>query len=236
VLSALSGIEADLGDPVEVNLTGGKVVVSGDGVAPNRQELIRATLANQPNVEVDFNTPRPAAAPAQTAVVSGSASASVASPLEARLEKHLGGHAEFERFSAQLQDLLDASMKRVYALHNLAQKFSPQEESELSSQDVALLHELSRKHAADLANRVASMEKILVPTLSSLGGPSRSVYMTAHTNWQPAADDVLRSAQRVDVLISQLLGMTAGNTAPADLMAALGEFRANVDDCQRALK
>ncbi|MEI9975958.1 MAG: hypothetical protein WDO73_30215 [Ignavibacteriota bacterium] len=50
VLSALSGIEADLGDPVEVNLSGGKVVVRGEGVAPHRQELIRATLANHPNV------------------------------------------------------------------------------------------------------------------------------------------------------------------------------------------
>ncbi len=156
--------------------------------------------------------------------------------MESRLEKHLGGHAEFDRFSAHLQDLLDASMKRVYALHNLAQKFSPQDESRLSAEDVSLLHALSRKHAADLADRIAGMERILAPALSSLGGAAAPVHPVAHASWQPAAGDVLHSAQKVDIMISQLLGMTAGNAVPSDLMAALNELQSNVQDCQRALK
>ena len=236
VLSALSGIGADLGDPVEVNLKDGKVVVSGDGVAPHRQELIRATLANRPNVEVDFGQSRPAAIPAQAAVTSGSAGGATVSPMEARLEKHLGGHAEFDRFSAQLQELLEGSMTRVYALHNLALKFSPEAESHLSPADTNLLHELSRKHAADLAGKISAMDKILVPTLASLGGTASTIHPAAHATWQPAANDVLQSANQVEHLVSRLLGMTPGNATPSELMTALSELRANVDDCQKTLR
>ena len=236
VLSALSGIGADLGDPVEVSLKDGKVVVSGDGVPPHRQELIRATLANRPNVAVEFSQPHPAAIPAQAAVVGGPAGASAASPMEARLEKHLGGHAEFDRFSAQLQELLEGSMARVYALHNLTKNFSPEAEAHLSSSDVNLLHEMARKHAADLAGKVAAMDKILVPTLASLGGSASAIHPLVHANWQPAANDVLQSANQVEHLVSRLLGMTAGNATPSELMTALSELRANVDDCQKTLR
>jgi hypothetical protein len=58
--------------------------------------------------------------------------------------------------------------------------------------------------------------------------------------WQPAAEEVYRSAQRVDVLISQMLGVTAGKAStsalPSDLMAALQDLRVNLDACQKALK
>jgi len=236
VLSALSDIEADLGDPVEVVLVDGKVVVRGEGLPIRRQDAIRTRLASLPHVEVDFSQSQAAALPAQTAVAGGSISGATVSPMEARLEKHLGGHAEFDRFSAQLQDLSEASMKRVYALHNLAQKFSPTDEARLSVQDQGLLHELSRKRAAELAERLGSMEKILVPTLSSLGGTATTVRPASHVGWQPAADAMFGSAQRVDVLISQMLGITAGNAQASDLMAALTELHANLDDCQKALK
>jgi hypothetical protein len=236
VLSALSEIGADLGDPVEVNLTGGKVVVSGADVPPRRQDLIRATLANRPNVELDFSQSQSGALPASAVVAGGSVGKPVASPLESRLEKQLGSHAEFDRFSAQLQDLLEASRERVFALRNLARKFSPADEARLNAQDLSLLHDLSRKRATELTQKIASMEAILVPTLSSLGGAAATSHTANHASWQSAADDLSTSAQRVDMLISQMLGMTGGNARPSDLMTALNELHANLDDCQKALK
>jgi hypothetical protein len=229
VLSALSAIGADLGDPVEVSLSGGKVVVSGEGITAKRQDEIRSSVAKLPHVEVEFTQANPAAVPPQSAVVAGPVGGSTASPMETRLEKQLGGHAEFDRFSSQLADLDEAAMKRVYALHNLAQKFSPEDETGLSPRDSNLLRELSRKHTAALAEQIGGMEKILVPTLSSLGGTAASVRSAAHANWQSATEDVLLSARRVDKLISQMLGMTAGNALPSDLLSALKELRANVD-------
>jgi anti-sigma factor RsiW len=235
VLSALSRIGADLGDPVVVELTGGMVVVSGEGIAPKRQDEIRASVSNLPHVEVEFTQLNPAAVPAQPAVGAGSVGGA-ASPMETRLEKQLGGHAEFDRFSTELTDLADAAMKRVYALHNLAQKFSPEDEAQLSSRDLDVLHELSRKHTAELAKEIASMEKILVPALSSLGGAAAGTPPTSRPGWQRATEDVFSSANRVDKLISQMLGMTPGNALPSDLMSALRYLRANVEDCQKALK
>ena len=242
VLSALSASEADLGDPVEVSLAGGKVkVIGGDGISPRRQDQIRASVAEIPHVEVEFAPPSPAAAPPETgATIAGTASAAPVSPLETRLEKQLGGHAELDRFSTQVLDLDEAAMQRVYALRRLAEKFSPQEEAQLRAQDRNALDELSRKHAAVLAEKVSGMERILLPTLTSLGGTVASVHPAGHTAWQPAAQDIYRSARRVEVLVSQMLGMTQGNASsnalPSDLMAALQELQGNLDDCQKFLQ
>jgi hypothetical protein len=240
VLSALRAIEADLGELEDVALADGKVVVTGgEGISPRRQNEIRASLANLPHVEVEFSPVRSVAIPAEPAIASGSVGSAAASPLQPRLEKHLGGHAEFDRFSTQLLDLDDAAMPRVYALRKLAQKFSPTNETQLGARDIDLLHELSRKHAAALLEKVGAMERILVPALSSLGGTAPSVHPAGHTAWQPAAEDVFQSARRVEILVSQMLGMTAGkastNALPSDLLAALSELHANLDDCRKFL-
>ena len=133
-------------------------------------------------------------------------------------------------------------MQRVYALRRLAQKFPAEEEARLSSRDLSLLHELSRKHTAVLAEKIGGMERILVPTLSSLGGTAVSVHPAgSHTTWQPAAEDVYRNARRVEILISQILGMTppgnaSTNSLPSDLMFALKDLQGNLDDCQKLLQ
>jgi anti-sigma factor RsiW len=237
VLSALSEIGADLGDPVDVALAGGKVKVTGPAEIPaRRQDEIRASVANLPYVEVAFTSLPPAPAPAAGAAANVSTAGPVTSPIESRLEKHLGGHAGMERFSTELLDLDEAARTRAAALHNLAQKVSPEDEAKLGSKARTLLHDLSRKHTAVLAQKVDSLGRILIPALSSLGGTAASVPSPGHAGWQPAADDVLRSASRLDVLISQMLGMTSGNPSPSELMTAFGELRANLDDCQKALK
>ena len=103
-----------------------------------------------------------------------------------------------------------------------------------------MLHALSRKHTAVLAEKIDAMDKILVPTLSSLGGTAASVTAAGHTSWQSATDDVFRNGRHMEVLISQMLGMTHGkastNALPSDLMAALNELRADLDDCGKALR
>jgi Putative zinc-finger len=241
VLSALSGIGADLGELQDVTLADGKVVVSGPGsIPPQRQNEIRASVASLPHVAVEFTSVAPVSVPATSAPATAPTTGAAATPMESRLEKQLGGHAEFDRFSTQLLDLDDAAMKQVYALHNLVQKFSPEQEAKLSPQDLTVLHELSRKHAGALAEKLDGMEKMLAPTLTSLGGTAPTSHPPTHSNWQPAADDVFRSARRVEVLISQVLGMTQAsapaNTLPSDLLAAMNELRANLADCQKVLQ
>jgi hypothetical protein len=245
VLSALSEIGADLGDPVDVDLSGGKVVVTGyEGITPQRQQAIRDSVANLPHVEVEFSGTQAAALPAETAVVNVGTAGPAVSPMQSRLEKQLGGHAEFDRFSTQFLDLEDLAMKRVYALHTLEQKFSPEAEAQLSPKDLTTLHEMSRKHTAVLAEKVSGMERMFVPALSSLGGTAGSVRPAVHAAWQPAAEDVYGSARRVDVLVAQMLGMTPSvapgavstSALPSELLAALKDLEANVAECDHFLE
>jgi len=242
VLSALSAIEADLGDAVDYTLSDGKVVVTGDGAIPSRrQEQIRESLANLPRVQVEFTELKPAAAAASVAPANaGSSVGPTVSPMEARLQKELGGHAEFDRFSSQFLDLDDVAMQRVYALHRLAQKFSAEDEARLSSADAGILHAISRKYTTFLADKVSGMSRMLVPSLTSLGGAAAAVRPSTHTAWQPAAEDVYSSARRVEQLASQILGMTpangSANKLPSDLLTALKELQANLDDCQALLR
>ena len=63
VLSALHQIGADLGDPIHVSLSADKVMVSGVGVAPQRQQVIQRTLESMPNVAVQFTEPVAAPVP-----------------------------------------------------------------------------------------------------------------------------------------------------------------------------
>jgi anti-sigma factor RsiW len=241
VLSALNAIEADLGDPVDVALADGKVVVTGhEGITPQRQQKIRESLAGMARVEVEFSPTKPALAPSETAASGGAAGIPV-SQLQTRLEKQLGGHAEFDRFSTQLLDLDELAMQRVYALRSLAEKFPPAAEAELTAKDREVLHEMSRKHTAVLAEKVAAMERILAPALASLGGTAAGGHAAAgYANWQPAAEDVYRDARRFEVLVSQMLGVTPGaassSALPADLTAAMQNLQGNLQDCERLLE
>jgi hypothetical protein len=242
VLSALNEIGADLGELEDIALTGGKVVVTGgEGIPPQRQQMIRDSLASIPHVEVQFTQPQPAPVPAEIAAAASPTAGATVSPMQSRLEKQLGGHAEFDRFTTQLLDVEERAMQQVYALHNLARKFSPQDEAQLNAKDLSILHELSRKHTDELAKELSSMERILVPTLSSLGGSPVSVRPAAvHASWQPASEDVYQEARRMDRLVSQILGMAPGSASvgatSSDLLATLKDLDGDLKDCRQFLQ
>lgn len=241
VLSALSSIEADLGEEVSVNLSGEKVAVTaGSGVTPRRQEAIRGAVGSLPRVALEFNSAHTSAISADTATPTGSVASSSPSPMEARLQKQLGGHAEFERFSNHLQDVTDAARQRVSALRNLAARFSPETEARLNGHDRKVLSELTRKHTAALAERVGELDRLLNPALASLGGTAAAVPNVSHANWQAASEAMQKNAQKVDVLVSQMLGLTSANagsmnTLPSDLLVSLQSLHKNLEDCQKSL-
>jgi hypothetical protein len=81
VVAALRRIGADLGDPVRATVEGGKISVSGVGLAPAREVEIREALASIPGGQINFQ---------EGHSVNGGASRSVSvvagrSPFEARL-------------------------------------------------------------------------------------------------------------------------------------------------------
>ena len=227
VVARLHNLGADLGEPVEVSRSGGRVVVSGTGLAPRRQQELRAALGSMPNVDVRFADP--AAAPAgdgPTRTIDSNASAA-GLRFQQRLEHQLGSRALFEQFSAQVLDLNEAAMARAYALRRLAQQFP--DESALSPAERRTLAQLARDHAASLVQAATNLDQVLTPALAPLGGAAGSVTPLAATVWQPAAEDLLRSARRVETLLAAVLDASpraAQPDLPSQLLTAVAQLKA----------
>lgn len=241
VLAALHDLGADLGDPLEVKLAEGRVLVSGIGISSERQRQIHEKLDSIPGVTLQFGS-----AEAGSDASAGGPPQTVAEPpknskLESRLEKQLGGRFEFERFSGQMLDWTEAAMSRAYALRALAQRFPAGSEAGMAAPDRQLLDDLVRDHAAQFSAKVDALHRALAPVLVSLGGaPAQGRPANRHASWQSAAEDAVSTGHHVDLLLSQLFGMApqAGNaqTLPSDLLAALADLQADLRDCQAALK
>ncbi len=239
VMAALHGIGADLGDPLQINRSGMRILVSGVGIQPERRQQIEHALASLPHVELQFSDPTLSPLPQEQAPASGEASSLVMKPtgLEARLEQAWGGRAEFERISAQLLDWNDAAMSRVYALRALAQRFPAESEASMNAADRGTLHDLARAHLAVLTARAESIEHALAPVLGAMQPPAPA---TASGSWQASTDNLYRSARRADLLLTTLLGAThdhsATSASAADLQQALSDLRSEAAGCRKAVE
>jgi hypothetical protein len=235
VIGALHEIGADLGDPVEVNLADGLVVVSGVGVTPERQREIRSALEGIPHVAVQFSNPgTPGASVADGAVDADSPSRSA---LQSRMEQQFGGRAEFERFSGLYLDQMESAMARVYAIRALAQRFP--DGSQMADADSTRLRGLARQHLSVLTGQVNELHRALAPVLVSLGGRSAQGRPASGRSWQTATEDLFRSSRRLELLLSNLLGATReGGSAnlPADVLAAFADVKVELDALELMLQ
>jgi hypothetical protein len=236
VVAALHEIGADLGDPVEVHLADGLVVVSGVGVTPERQREIRRALDGIPNVAVRFSDP--AAATGALADAAGDADApGRASALQSRMEQQFGGRAEFERFSGQLLERVESAMARVYAIRSLAQRFP--NGTAMPDGDSVRLRDLARQHLAVLAADVNELHRTLAPVLVSLGGKTAQGRPATARSWQSSTEDLFRSSRRLELLLSTLFGATpepvSGNL-PADVLAAFADVKVELDALELMLQ
>jgi anti-sigma factor RsiW len=243
VVAALHQVGADLGDPVEIKRDNGQILVSGTGIPPQHQKQIHEALDSMPGVVVRFSEPGappgPEGTPPETPALRDS-TGSAPPPFQARLEERLGGRPQFERFSSQLLDESDAIMSRAYALRRLAQQFPPDVESQLSAEDRRVLRDLGREHVAALARQSGEMDAALSRILPALGGTAASGELRLDSAaWQPASEELVSAARRVETVLAVLLGMAPPDTpadhTPSQLLAALAQLRASQEHCQRLL-
>ena len=238
VLAALHEIGADLGDPVEVTQNSGKTIVSGVGVLPERQQRIRRALDAMPNVTVHFENPASASVPDAPGIPAAGNSRQGA--MQARVEEQLGGRAAFARFSTHLLDATEALMPRAYALRALAQRFPAEKERAMQPADRQTLGVMAREHAMALSEQANDIQRTLAPVLVSLGGETaQGKPVTPRAQWQAAAEDLLQSARRAEVLLSLALGATpstgAAEPSAADVMAAIGDLRMQIAQFERLI-
>lgn len=237
VLAALQHVGADLGDPIEVTRAAGRILVSGVGIAPERQQEIHRALDAMPNVVLRFSEPGGAAAPPESGVPAESAAPGNSPRFHARLAEQMGGRLHFERLSAHLLDISESVMSRAYALRRLAHRFPPQAEAGLGPADLQLLRDLARQHAAAMAPQAIEVERLLEPVLSPLGvRAGQEPARTQPASWQTAAENLFHAARRVETLLAVTLGAApgdAGDDLPSRLLPAVMELRESVKDCER---
>jgi hypothetical protein len=232
VFAALRRVGADLGDPLEIERSGGRVLVSGAGISQQRQKQIHSALDGLPHVSVRFSE-----AGATVPIQSPPESAAVSTPQPAPglLQQKLGGIAQFERFRSTLLDQNDAAMARAYALRRLAQEFPPDAERELTAEDRGVLRDLAREHVAVLAAESGAIGATVSPLLGSSAARAVVAPRAEQGPWQPAAEEALRAAREVETSLAALLGAApVENTAdlPARFAAAMGNLRTSVERCR----
>jgi hypothetical protein len=221
VVSALHGIGADLGDPLEVKRESSQIVVSGVGIAPERQQQIQQTLNALPNVVVRFTESDASPQPS----VPENPAPSATPQVQARIAEQMGGRARFDQIAAEALDLSDPLMARAYALRRLAEQFPG--EANLNPEDLATLHRLQRDHASALRKQTLELEKILKPALKSGGSVGQASGLSS-------AEDLFQSARRVEKLLAVVFGAapaddSAGSELPAQLLSAVADLRAKVE-------
>ncbi len=242
VLKALHGIGADLGDPLRVSLTNGRILVAGVGVLPARQREIQGALEALPRVAVEFSDPVSSALPPETVVATPSA-ARPDSPgiFQPQLEAKLGGRAELDRFAGQALNWNESLMSHAYALRALAQQFP--DDAILNNTDRVSLHALASDHLAAMAVPATRFENRIAPVLTAIGAKAQAHPApndaNSTTSWQASALLVFQAARRQEMLSSVLLGVARGEKAdadlPSELLGAVSELRAQLQQNQRLL-
>ncbi len=228
VLAALHGIGADLGDPLEIKLDSSQIVVSGVGIAPERQQQIQQALNPLANVVVRFTESDASPQPSVPETPAPGATPQV----QSRIAEQMGGRARFDQIAAQALDLSDPLMARAYALRRLAEQFPV--EANLNPEDLATLRSLQRDHASALRKQTLQLEQILKPALKSVPVGQASGLSS------PTAEDLFQSARRVEKLLAVVFGAapaddTASSQLPAQLQSAVADLRAKVEAYEHLL-
>ena len=241
VVNALHQVGADLDDPIEITRQGNDVVVSGSGIAFRRQQQLHAALDRLPHVVLRFEDTisSASAAPAVSEPAVRDAASTEKSPQAAKIEEHLGGRPQFERFSNSVLDWTESAMSRAYALRRLAQQFPVEAENQMSVQDRRVLRKMAREHLAAFEKDAQRITNTVSPVLSGMGAVASRTDLPESSSWQAASEELLSVAGRAEKLLAVVLGMTpvdgAQGNSPSQLLGALAQQAARADQCQRLL-
>jgi anti-sigma factor RsiW len=242
VFAALHQVGADLGDPIEVTRNGGKVLVTGVGIAPSRQREIADMLASQPQIVVHFSEAAPSRVKPEREILPAENNPNAEiRQLQSRLAKSVGGRANFDQIAAQVLDLSDNMMTRAYALRRLAETFPSEAEAELNAQDLQLLRTMRQEHAAALRQQAAEIDRLVKPALASVSSVAPAqISAGLATGWQSASQQLFQSARRLEKLLGVVFGAAAVEASskpeeqlPTQVLYSLAELRARSDAYQR---
>ena len=236
VLAALHRIGADLGEPIEVTRTGGEILVTGAEIGPDRQQAIRDELHVLPRVTVRFSSESAVPIVAPEERISNRISVRAGSgPLQAEMERRLGGRASFEQLADQVFDMTDQFMSRAHALRRLAQRFPAGVEAQMTADERKLLEQIRQEHARAFLENVVGVEDRI---RSALGIALKDTQpASASALWQDETESLFLEARNAETLLVALLGTSPDqiNSAelPARTAASLADLRSRAENYER---
>ncbi|MBS1827225.1 MAG: hypothetical protein JST93_18050 [Acidobacteria bacterium] len=220
VAEVLHRIGADLGDPVDIESTGGTIVVTATGLDPRKSEQLRAALTI-PGVELRFVTPQQASSAEQTQ--------EAAPPVRRAVrdwEQRLSGRFTYEEFADRVLAATEGMTARAYALKALAERFPVSKEEQLSATERASLEGIAADHVAAMRTQVQRLDQliaILAPTAESVAAGAAS------GDWHARAQRLHTLSTAADLAASALFSPDA-NANPQAIRAAVLRVAAALEE------
>jgi hypothetical protein len=197
VISALHGIGADLGEPIEVQREGGRVLVSVTGLTAERRRQIQSAVRSLPDVELRFESLTGGSSPAGSPNRQAAPPATTDNPLLRELQALRGDDTPAGDLTDQLIDALENASERAYALRALARRFPPDISAKLTHAESQMLHHILLDHAAKLALHLETTRRLLAPILRQPARPAASAGGT-EIEWQRLSDSLPTIVEHLD--------------------------------------
>ncbi len=215
VFAALHSLKADLGEPVTVTRSSQAIQVEVWELPPERQDELRAALADEPGVQVELTAPRiplkssvvaeattsqptPSGAPLHIEVESGDE--------DQRLFKFFGSPEREQDFTNEALGTSTAILSHLYALRNLQGQFPLDKDVSLTPEEQTQLDMLVQDHATAISTNLDALARQLGPLDANFGvSLCTSSVVPKATNWQAGSLEALETARVIDHILRALL-------------------------------
>jgi hypothetical protein len=235
VLLALHQIGADLGEPIEVARgDSGSIRVNAWGASQERKNQLRELLKDRPNVQLELETP--ASEPGTVVELSSARAAKLTGPDE-RLARWFGGSQLRENFTRSVLDSGTSMLSHLYALKELAQRWTPESVSGLSSNAKNNLASMIQDHARAATADESELKLTLGPLIAEFSSKTDADTSPAHqTDWQTSALASLQTAKDTDGLMRSLLTTTNHPVVVEDALSQIQHKLGELDNSLASLR
>jgi hypothetical protein len=217
---ALRRIDADLGEPVEIQHSGDRLVVSGTLDEAGRKDQIEEALRGFPQVKAELSVAEADADLLARAQPIDAGRADAGPLLMPRLVQDLPDAEIRGTFVAGALGDAHEMLRHSWALRRLAERYPPASEAALNAEVRSSLRQLVAAHQ-DAIRAAATEAAARWKPYAALETPPG----TARTGWQEAAPRALASAQGLDHCTLRLLA--AGGADGLTVGEALQQLRAD---------
>jgi hypothetical protein len=233
VLVTLHRLGADLGEPVTVTRSGRVIRVGVWQLPFERQNELRAALAEEPGVRVEVTAPRISLKSGSDIRVSTLTPATNDTPLhieveteseDQRLLKYFGSSEREQDFTNEALGTSTAILSHLFALRNLQEQFPAEGSQLLAPEEKAQLDSLVKDHVTAITVSMDALGRQLSALNENFNVPpcaSAAAFVAA--NWQGESIEALQTARTIDHLLRALLTSSQTRAVPDSALPQISQ-------------